>query len=132
MFHDTAIPLRATFPNLSCHCFSFHLLLPPTTNTSSQAENKTRLALAVDETAVVHFQLWGDECNAFEPGDIVHLSNGIFSYDRSKLLLRQAREAKFRRLGLSGLFTIKRFVLENKPTPLLQPILYVWFYLALF
>ncbi|KAM1058019.1 hypothetical protein ACFX1X_031585 [Malus domestica] len=90
-------------PNLSCRlfsdCFSFHLLLPTTTNTSSQAENKTCLAHAVDETAVVHFQLWGDECDAFEPGNIVHLSNGIFSYVRSKLLLRAGKRGKIQKVG---------------------------------
>ncbi|KAL7104578.1 hypothetical protein ACP275_08G254300 [Erythranthe tilingii] len=39
----------------------------------------TCLSLVADDTASVHFQLWGDECEAFEPADILLLSNGIFS-----------------------------------------------------
>ncbi|KAH0983147.1 hypothetical protein GBA52_010324 [Prunus armeniaca] len=37
------------------------------TSSSSEGLNQTCLALVADETAAVHFQLWGDECNAFEP-----------------------------------------------------------------
>ncbi|XP_010485303.1 PREDICTED: uncharacterized protein LOC104763654 [Camelina sativa] len=34
---------------------------------------KNSIALAADETAAVHIQLWGDECEEFEAGDIVKL-----------------------------------------------------------
>ncbi|OEL33668.1 hypothetical protein BAE44_0005316, partial [Dichanthelium oligosanthes] len=32
------------------------------------------LALVADETAAAHFLLWGGECGAFEPSDIVRLT----------------------------------------------------------
>ncbi|BFG43262.1 hypothetical protein CerSpe_295360 [Prunus speciosa] len=66
---------------------------------SSQGQNKTCLALVADETAAVHFQLWGEECDAFEPGDIIHLSNGIFSYSRNSLLLRAGKRGKIEKVG---------------------------------
>jgi len=51
-----------------------------------EGQNKTCLELVADETASIHFQLWGDECDAFEPGDIICLANGIFSYNRTTIL----------------------------------------------
>ncbi|GMH27787.1 hypothetical protein Nepgr_029630 [Nepenthes gracilis] len=67
--------------------------------TPLESERKTCLALVADETAAVHFQLWGEECDAFEPGDIVHLSNGIFSYNRHNLVLRAGRRGKIEKAG---------------------------------
>ncbi|KAG9151912.1 hypothetical protein Leryth_002179 [Lithospermum erythrorhizon] len=46
---------------------------------------------SADETASVHFQLWGDECNTFHTGDIVHLYNGIFAYNSNNLVLRAGK-----------------------------------------
>lgn len=60
---------------------------------------KSCLALVADETAAVHFQLWGEESDAFEPGDIVHLSEGIFSYNRRNLVLRAGRKGKMEKVG---------------------------------
>ncbi|BFG43261.1 hypothetical protein CerSpe_295350 [Prunus speciosa] len=78
----------------------FILLDKASMNTSSsQGQNKTCLALVADETAAVHFQLWGEECDAFEPGDIIHLSNGIFSYSRNSLLLRAGKRGKIEKVG---------------------------------
>ncbi|KAJ0238253.1 Nucleic acid-binding [Hirschfeldia incana] len=69
---------------------------PPATTTSG----KSCIALAADETASVHIQLWGDECDAFEAGDIVKLTNGIFSYVRnSGLLLRAGKRGKMEKVG---------------------------------
>ncbi|KAL7151313.1 hypothetical protein ABFS83_04G022200 [Erythranthe nasuta] len=48
-----------------------------------EGNTKTCLSLVADDTAAVHFQMWGDECEAFEPGDILLLSNGIFSSSSS-------------------------------------------------
>ncbi|XP_057964015.1 uncharacterized protein LOC131155104 [Malania oleifera] len=54
-------------------------------------QHKTCLALVADETAAVHFQFWGAECDAFEPGDVISLANGIFSYNRNNLVLRAGK-----------------------------------------
>lgn len=64
-----------------------------------QGQNETCLALVADETAAVHFQLWGDECDAFEPGDIIQLANGIFSYNRNSLVLRAGKRGKVDKVG---------------------------------
>ncbi|GKD39793.1 SOSS complex subunit B [Tanacetum coccineum] len=65
-----------------------------------RAQNKACLVLAADETASVHFQLWNEECDAFQPGDIVRLTNGIFAYDRGKhFVLRAGRRGKVEKVG---------------------------------
>jgi len=60
---------------------------------------KTCLSLVADPSAAVHFQLWGDECDAFQPGDIIHLTNGIFSYHRANLVLRAGKKGKALKIG---------------------------------
>ncbi|CAI8587278.1 unnamed protein product [Vicia faba] len=67
--------------------------------TTLEGQNKVCLALVADETAAVHFQLWGDECDAFDSGDIIHLTNGIFSYQRSNLVLRAGKRGKLEKIG---------------------------------
>lgn len=64
-----------------------------------EGQNKTSLALVADNTAAVHFQLWGDECDVFEPSDIIRLSNGIFSYQRNNLVLRAGKRGKAEKVG---------------------------------
>uniref|UniRef100_A0A5B7BIA1 SOSS complex subunit B n=1 Tax=Davidia involucrata TaxID=16924 RepID=A0A5B7BIA1_DAVIN len=64
-----------------------------------EGQHKTCLALVADETAAVHFQLWGDECDAFEPADIIRLANGIFSYNRNNLVLRAGKRGKVEKVG---------------------------------
>ncbi|KAL2904039.1 SOSS complex subunit B-like protein [Bienertia sinuspersici] len=64
-----------------------------------EGQNKTCLALVANETGAVHFQFWGCECDAFQPGDIIHLSNGIFSYQRSNLVLRAGKKGKIEKTG---------------------------------
>ncbi|XP_077239889.1 nucleic acid-binding, OB-fold-like protein [Tasmannia lanceolata] len=66
---------------------------------SKEGQERTCFALVADETAAVHFQLWGSECNAFEPGDIIRLSNGIFSYHRNNLILRAGKRGKAEKVG---------------------------------
>ncbi|GAB4829720.1 hypothetical protein Ancab_019372 [Ancistrocladus abbreviatus] len=67
--------------------------------TTLEGESKACLALVADETAAVHFQFWGEECDAFELGDIVCLVNGIFSYNRHNLVLRAGRRGKIEKVG---------------------------------
>ncbi|KAL1534409.1 hypothetical protein AAHA92_30590 [Salvia divinorum] len=62
-------------------------------------QHKTCLALVADETAAVHFQLWGDECEAVEAGDILVLKNGIFSYNRNSLVLRAGKRGAVEKVG---------------------------------
>ncbi|GFZ04596.1 nucleic acid-binding, OB-fold-like protein [Actinidia rufa] len=64
-----------------------------------ESQNTTCLALVADNTAAVHFQLWGDECDAFETGDIILLANGIFSYQRNNLVLRAGKRGKAEKVG---------------------------------
>ncbi|MCD7471607.1 hypothetical protein HAX54_012178 [Datura stramonium] len=64
-----------------------------------EGQQKMCLALVADETAAVHFQMWGDECDAFEPGDIIQLENGIFSYNRNNLVLRAGKRGKAEKVG---------------------------------
>ncbi|THG15846.1 SOSS complex subunit B homolog isoform X7 [Camellia sinensis] len=64
-----------------------------------EGQHKTCLALVADNTAAVHFQLWEDECDAFEPGDIIRLANGIFSYQRNSLVLRAGKRGKAEKVG---------------------------------
>ncbi|XP_072996288.1 uncharacterized protein [Typha latifolia] len=66
---------------------------------SEDGKEKTCLALVADETAAVHFQMWGRECEAFEPGDILRLSNGIFSYHKNNLVLRAGKRGNAEKMG---------------------------------
>lgn len=70
--------------------------------TTMLGQNKICLALVADETAAVHFQFFGDECDAFEPGDIIRLTNGIFSYNtnnRNILDLRAGKKGTIEKIG---------------------------------
>lgn len=57
------------------------------------------VALVADATAAVHLQLWGNECEAFQPGDIVRLSNGVFSFHKSNLVLRAGKKGSLEKIG---------------------------------
>lgn len=57
------------------------------------------ICLAADQSAAVHLQLWGDECDFFQPGDIVRLTNGIFSSVRGNMVLRAGRKGKLEKVG---------------------------------
>ncbi|KAK4373966.1 hypothetical protein RND71_004643 [Anisodus tanguticus] len=65
-----------------------------------ERQQKMCLSLVADETAAVHFQMWSDECDAFEPGDIIQLENGIFSsYNRNSYVLRAGKRGKAEKVG---------------------------------
>lgn len=68
--------------------------------TTMEEQYKACQSLVADETAAVHFQLWGDECDVVEPSDIIHLKNGIFSYNRNNnLVLRAGKRGKIEKVG---------------------------------
>ncbi|KAK1287016.1 hypothetical protein QJS10_CPB19g00001 [Acorus calamus] len=66
---------------------------------SREGHERTCLALVADGSASVHFQLWGTECEAFEAGDIIRLTNGIFSYHKTNLVLRAGKKGKAEKVG---------------------------------
>ena len=56
--------------------------------------------LVSDQTASVHLQLWGNECEAFQPGDIVRLTNGMFSFHKANgFALRAGKKGKLEKVG---------------------------------
>ncbi|KAK3415646.1 hypothetical protein EUGRSUZ_H01617 [Eucalyptus grandis] len=44
-------------------------------------------------------RFWGEECDLFKPGDIIRLTNGIFSYNRNHLLLRAGKRGNIEKAG---------------------------------
>ncbi|GJT02170.1 SOSS complex subunit B [Tanacetum coccineum] len=51
-------------------------------------------------TVSVHFQLWNTECDIFQPGDILCLTNGMFTYNRDKYFVpRAGRRGKVQKVG---------------------------------
>ncbi|KAK7301579.1 hypothetical protein RJT34_12446 [Clitoria ternatea] len=67
--------------------------------TTLEGQHKVCLALVGDDTAAVHVQFWGDECDAFNPSDIIRLRNGIFSYHHGNLVLRGGKRGKLEKIG---------------------------------
>ncbi|KAH7440377.1 hypothetical protein KP509_04G104300 [Ceratopteris richardii] len=57
------------------------------------------LCLVADQSASVHLQLWGSECDFFQPGDIVRISRGIFSSYSGNMILRAGRKGKLEKIG---------------------------------
>lgn len=57
------------------------------------------VALVADATAAVHLQLWGQECEFFNPGDIVRLTNGVFSFHKTNLVLRAGKKGSLEKMG---------------------------------
>jgi len=68
-------------------------------STTLEGKNRICLTLVADETAAVHLQLWGDECDAFDSGDIIRLTKGIFSYQHGNLILRAGKRGKLEKTG---------------------------------
>ena len=83
-------------------------------NTSQEGKETTCMALVADETASVHFQMWGDECQAFELGDIVQLTNSIFSCHKNNLVLRACKRG--------GVEKVNEFTMMFVETPNLSEI----------
>ncbi|KAM7275298.1 hypothetical protein ACFE04_017164 [Oxalis oulophora] len=75
------------------------ILLDKARTVEGGGQNKTCVALAADDTAALHLQLWGDECDAFDAGDILQLTNGIFSMIRNDLVLRAGKRGKIEKVG---------------------------------
>ncbi|XP_021279993.1 SOSS complex subunit B homolog [Herrania umbratica] len=94
-----------------------HFILLDKGKITSDGQNKMCLALAADKTAAVHLQLWGEECDAFEAGDIIRMENGIFSYNRNNLVLRAGKRGKVEKLG--------EFTMEFVETPNMSEIKWV-------
>ncbi|XP_044976296.1 SOSS complex subunit B homolog isoform X1 [Hordeum vulgare subsp. vulgare] len=70
------------------------------THANAHGREETCPLLVADETAAVHFLLWGTECDAFEPGDIVRLTSGIFSYHRgNNPFLRAGKRGRVEKVG---------------------------------
>ncbi|WCJ25285.1 Nucleic acid-binding OB-fold-like protein [Euphorbia peplus] len=90
--------LKEIMPSAQTNINTQFILLEKT-KTTMEGSNKTCLTLVADETAAVHFQLWGDECDAFEAGDILRLVNGIFSYTRNNLVLRAGKRGTVEKVG---------------------------------
>ncbi|CAI5478743.1 unnamed protein product [Closterium sp. Yama58-4] len=44
-------------------------------------------------------QLWGAEVDALQPGDIVRLTSGIFSFHKSNLVLRAGKKGALEKIG---------------------------------
>ncbi|KMZ57492.1 SOSS complex subunit B1 [Zostera marina] len=81
------ISLKDLVPAATCSVNTKFIMLEK--GKITHEKDKKCLALVADETASVHFQLWGTECEAFEPGDIIQLTKGIciFIGSHSKLLI---------------------------------------------
>ena len=93
------ISLKDMVPAAQNNINTKFILLEKGKTTTTEGQTKTCLALVADETAAVHFQLWGDECEAFEVGDIIELSNGIFSYNRNSMVLRAGKRGNVEKVG---------------------------------
>ncbi|KAJ4897339.1 hypothetical protein Rs2_24133 [Raphanus sativus] len=92
--------LKDIVPAAQNNIDSRFIILDKARSPASAASGRSCIALAADETASVHIQLWGDECDAFEAGDIVKLTNGIFSYVRNNgLILRAGKRGKMEKMG---------------------------------
>ncbi|OMP06613.1 Nucleic acid-binding protein [Corchorus olitorius] len=84
---------------------------------TTDGQNKMCMALVADKTAAVHLQLWGEECDAFEAGDIIRMENGIFSYNRNNWVLRAGKRGKIEKVG--------EFTMEFVETPNMSEIKWV-------
>lgn len=95
------IALKDLVPAATNNVNSRFILLDKGVITTEGGVERTCMALVADETAAVHFQLWGTECDAFSAGDIIRLSDGIFSYHKNKsnLVLRAGKRGKTEKVG---------------------------------
>ncbi|MCO5547172.1 hypothetical protein L7F22_000615 [Adiantum nelumboides] len=57
------------------------------------------VCLAADQSAAVHLQLWGTECEYFQPGDIVRMNRGIFTSYNGSMILRAGKKGKLEKIG---------------------------------
>jgi len=57
------------------------------------------VALVADASASVHLQLLGNECEVLQPGDIVRLTGGLFSFHKLNLVLRTGKKGTLEKIG---------------------------------
>ncbi|MBA0716871.1 hypothetical protein Golax_004728, partial [Gossypium laxum] len=114
--NERMVPLEAIVPAAQNNINTQFILLEKGKITWD-GQNKMCLGLVADKTAAVHLQLWGEECEAFEAGDIIRMENGIFSYNKNNLVLRAGRRGKVEKVG--------DFTMEFVETPNLSEVKWV-------
>ncbi|CAL1379012.1 unnamed protein product [Linum trigynum] len=97
---DAAIHLKDIVPAAQNNITTMFILLEKS-RIKIKGESKTCMALVADETAAVHLELWGEDCDAFEAGDIIRLEKGIFSNsgDGNKMNLKAGRRGRIKKMG---------------------------------
>lgn len=56
-------------------------------------------ATVADSSAAVTLQLWGDEVEAVNPGDIIRLTQGYFTLQKQALFVKAGRRGRIERIG---------------------------------
>ncbi|CAM6016842.1 unnamed protein product [Sphagnum balticum] len=85
-------------PSLSTN-FSVTFIVLEKGSPTRVGEGLMCVALVADASASVHLQLLGNECEAFQPGDIVRLSGGLFSFHKLNLVLRAGKKGTLEKIG---------------------------------
>lgn len=94
------VSLKDIAPSAQNNINTQFIILEKSKTTTMEGQYKCCLGLVADETAAVNFQFWQDECEAFEAGDIVRLTNGIFSFSHhNNLVLRAGKKGKIEKVG---------------------------------
>ncbi|CAL1393801.1 unnamed protein product [Linum trigynum] len=99
---DGPIHLKDIIPAAQNNINTTFILLEKSRVKKNRGESRSCMALVADETAAVHFELWGEDCDAFEEGDIVRLEKGIFSNsgDYNKMMvLKAGRRGSIKKIG---------------------------------
>ncbi|KAK3233176.1 hypothetical protein CYMTET_56510 [Cymbomonas tetramitiformis] len=55
--------------------------------------------LVADSSAAVNLQLWGNEVDAFQAGDILRLNAGYFTNFKNSLFLKAGKRGKLEKIG---------------------------------
>lgn len=55
--------------------------------------------LVADSSAAVNLQLWGNEVEAFQAGDIIRLNAGYFTNFKNSLFLKAGKRGKLEKIG---------------------------------
>lgn len=101
--HQSATPAQIVIKDLRPSALNnintVFIVLEKGAMTKSESNMAMSMSLAADQTAAVHLVLWGDECDYFQPGDIVRLTNGIFSTFYGNMVLRAGRKGKLEKVG---------------------------------
>ncbi|KAL4346828.1 hypothetical protein GQ457_17G005110 [Hibiscus cannabinus] len=92
------VPLEAIVPAAQNNINTQFILLEKG-KTTWDGQNRMCLALVADKTSTVHLQLWGEECEAFESGDIIRMENGIFFLQQEQFGVESRQERENRESG---------------------------------